>query len=162
MCQIFTFNISMAMIIGIDFGEIGIEGPLMIVTMTILNAIHFIIMKMFHNKTLSGAVMCVCRATFVTKLLRNFHSFSWAFFCQWFCTYWLTSLFSWRLDAGSTLDNTLLHSPLCPKNPDIENNCLKEPCGFSSPLLMGISNSLPGSHLDHPFFCLLFIAKKMY
>jgi hypothetical protein len=33
----------MAMIIGIDFGEIGIEGPLMIVTMTILKVIHFII-----------------------------------------------------------------------------------------------------------------------
>jgi hypothetical protein len=40
------------MIIGIDLGEVGIEGPLVIVTMTILSVIHFGIMKTFHNKTL--------------------------------------------------------------------------------------------------------------
>jgi len=45
MCQNFSFNISMTMIIGIDLGEVGIEGPLTVVTMTILNIIHFRIMK---------------------------------------------------------------------------------------------------------------------
>jgi hypothetical protein len=59
------------MIIGIDLGEVGVEGPLMIVTMTILNVIHFMIMKTFHNKTL---VMrwCVCKASFVTNCLEIF------------------------------------------------------------------------------------------
>jgi hypothetical protein len=124
----------------------------MILTMTILNIIHIRIMKTFHNKTLV-AWWCVCVGPLLwLNCLEIFIASAENFLSMilylltntlYFCGGWMQAL-PW------TILYSILHCVL--RTLTMRTNCLKESCGFSSPLLMRISNSLPGSHLDHPPF----------